>query len=252
MIISTMKNKNNTTKKILCIVLSGVFWILVWWGVALYINQELLVVSPKQVAFRLVELMGEGSFWMSVLYSLLRVSLGYLLAVITAVILSTLTHASQLVYHISSPLLSIIKAVPVASFIILALIWMNKDIIPVFITFLIVLPIVWGNLHRGLKETDTKLLEMCSVYNVPLCRQISGIYIPSVKPYFTSACKTAVGLAWKSGVAAEVLCKPEFSIGGHMYDAKIYLETTDVFAWTAVTVVLSVIIETIITAKSEK
>ena len=223
-----------------------------WWGVALYVNQELLVSSPKQVALRLYELMGEGSFWMSVLYSLVRVSLGYILAVVVAVVLSTITHASQVVYHLSSPLMSIVKAVPVASFIILALIWLNKDIIPVFITFLIVLPIVWGNLHRGLKETDPKLLEMCGVYNVPLRRQVCGIYIPSVKPYFTSACKTAVGLAWKSGVAAEVLCKSEFSIGGHMYDAKIYLETTDVFAWTAVTVVLSVIIEAIITAKSEK
>lgn len=244
--------KNNKVKKILYIALSGVFWILVWWGVALYVNQELLVASPKQVALRLLELMGEGSFWMSVLYSLLRVSLGYILAVVVAVILSTVTHVSRLVYHLSSPLMSIVKAVPVASFIILALIWLNKDIIPVFITFLIVLPIVWGNLHRGLKETDPKLLEMCSVYNVPVSRQIGGIYIPSVKPYFTSACKTAVGLAWKSGVAAEVLCKPDFSIGGHMYDAKIYLETTDVFAWTAVTVVLSVIIEALITAKSEK
>ncbi|MBR4282325.1 MAG: ABC transporter permease subunit [Clostridia bacterium] len=244
--------QNKKSKKILYIALSGVFWILVWWGVALYVNQELLVSSPKQVALRLYELMGEGSFWMSVLYSLVRVSLGYILAVVVAVVLSTITHASQVVYHLSSPLMSIVKAVPVASFIILALIWLNKDIIPVFITFLIVLPIVWGNLHRGLKETDPKLLEMCGVYNVPLRRQVCGIYIPSVKPYFTSACKTAVGLAWKSGVAAEVLCKSEFSIGGHMYDAKIYLETTDVFAWTAVTVVLSVIIEAIITAKSEK
>ena len=244
--------QNKKTKKIIYVILSGIFWILVWWGVALYVNQELLVASPKQVAIRLFDLMGDSSFWMSVLYSLVRVSLGYILAVLVAVILSAITHLSQLAYHISSPMMNIVKEVPVASFIILALIWLNKDIIPVFITFLIVLPIVWGNLHRGLKETDGKLLEMCSIYNVPVGRQISGIYIPSVKPYFTSACKTAVGLAWKSGVAAEVLCKPEFSIGGHMYDAKIYLETTDVFAWTAVTVILSVIIEAIITAKSEK
>ncbi len=250
-----MKNKNTKNqniKRILYIALSGVFWILVWWGIALLVNQELLIASPKQVVFRLFELMKSVEFWTSVLLSLVRVSLGYLLAVMVAVMLSAITHISHIAYHISFPLLSVIKAVPVASFIILALIWLNKDIIPIVITFLIVLPIVWGNLHRGLKETDPKLLEMCGVYNVPLKRQISGIYIPSAKPYFISACKTAVGLAWKSGVAAEVLCKPEFSIGGYMYDAKIYLETTDVFAWTAVTVVLSVIIEMIITTKSEK
>ncbi len=224
-----------------------------WWGIALYVNQELFVVSPKQVAIRLFELAGEGDFWFSVGMSLIRVSVGYLLAVLVAVVLSTVTHISKLAYYLSSPLLSIIKAVPVASFIILVLVWMEIETVPIFITFLIVLPIVWGNLHRGLKETDPKLLEMCRVYNVPVGRQISGIYIPSVKPYFTSACKTAIGLAWKSGVAAEILCKSiDFSIGGKLDSAKAVLETTDVFVWTAVTVILSVIIEMAITVKSEK
>lgn len=245
-------NKAKNRKKILYIALSGIFWMIVWWIVALIVNQELFVVAPNKVAIRLFELAGQGEFWLSVLMSLIRVMIGYTLAVVVALFLSAVTYMSELAYYISSPLLSVVKAVPVASFIILALVWMEIDMVPIFITFLIVLPILWGNLHRGLKETDPKLLEMCRIYRVPVGRQIRGIYIPSVKPYFSSACRTAVGLAWKSGVAAEVLCKSiKFSIGGKLDSAKAIFETTDVFAWTTVTVILSIIIEMIITAKSE-
>ena len=57
---------------------------------------------------------------------------------------------------------------------------------------------------------------------------------------------TAIGLAWKSGVAAEVLCLPKAAIGTQVYYSKIYLETPSLFAWTAVVIVLSMLLERIV------
>jgi NitT/TauT family transport system permease protein len=50
-------------------------------------------------------------------------------------------------------------------------------------------------------------------------------------------------MAWKAGIAAEVLLQPLVSIGKMIFEAKYTLETVDLFAWTVIVVVLSVLIE---------
>ena len=62
----------------------------------------------------------------------------------------------------------------------------------------------------------------------------------------TCACRLACGLCWKSGVAAEVIGLPSGSIGERLYDAKIYLNTGEVLAWTLVIVLISLACEKLI------
>ena len=137
----------------------------------------------------------------------------------------------------------IVRATPVASFIVLMLLWVRTAFLPSLISALMVLPILWGNVTRGIRETDPLLLEMGEVYGFGFWKQKRLIYLPSVLPYFTSGCKTALGLAWKSGVAAEVLCLPKQAIGTQVYYSKIYLETPSLFAWTLVVIILSFFVE---------
>ena len=84
---------------------------------------------------------------------------------------------------------------------------------------------------------------MAKTYRFPLFKTVRLVYLPSLRPYFVSAITTAMGLAWKSGVAAEVLCVPKASIGTQIFNTKLYLEIPDLFAWTAVVVVLSLLLE---------
>ena len=109
--------------------------------------------------------------------------------------------------------------------------------------FQALLPVVWGNLSRGIQETDPQLLEMAKAYRFSSFKTIRLIYIPSLHPYFLSAITTAMGLAWKSGVAAEVLCLPKQAIGTQIYNTKLYLEIPDLFAWTVVVILLSLALE---------
>jgi NitT/TauT family transport system permease protein len=141
--------------------------------------------------------------------------------------------------------MSVVKATPVASFIMLALLWIDRDILPAFISVLMVLPVVVSNVYTGIKSTDKNLYEVTKVFRFGFYKKLRFLYFPTVRPYFLSACRSSLGLAWKAGIAAEVLAVPVLSIGKMIYESKLYLETTDLFAWTAVVVVLSVIIDAV-------
>ena len=109
-----------------------------------------------------------------------------------------------------------------------------------------VLPVVWANVCAGIRSTDPILLRTARVFRFSPWRTLRRVYVPSVMPHFLSACRTSLGLAWKSGIAAEVLTVPAVSIGKMLYESKLYLETTDLFAWTAVVVVCSLVIEKVL------
>ena len=150
---------------------------------------------------------------------------------------------SKVAKALFSPILHVVKAAPVASFIILALVWFKTDILPVFISFLMVVPVVCANVSEGIAQTDRKLLEVARIYRFGKKRTFSEVWLPSVKPYAVSACRTALGFAWKSGVAAEVICRPDHSIGDALYSSKMNLETAEVLAYTAVVIIISVLLE---------
>ncbi len=225
------------------IILVAAIWIAVWYLAWAIIKQDILIASPVQVASRLAELVTQANFWVVTFSSLLRIVFGFLLAVAVGCVLAVLCFLSSFLYDLFSPVIRIIRATPVASFIILALIWLNTDNVPVFASFLMVFPIVWENVYQGIRGTDKNLLDMARAFRLKKASVFKNIYVPSVMPYFVAACNIGIGMAWKAGIAAEILGVPLHSIGTELYRAKIYLETVDVFAWTAVVIVLSVVIE---------
>ncbi len=225
-------------------ILAGItFWVLVWILVASRVGSDFLFPSPKTVLEQLSVLLQTKEFWLITLTSLLRVLWGILISLIIGTCLAYLTWTSKLLDLVISPALSAVKSTPVASFIILALLWLDRSILPVFITALIVIPIVWANVSQGIGSVDNRLIEVTRIYRFSLPKKLSHLYIPSVAPYFMAACKSSLGMAWKAGIAAEVLSTPEYSIGKELYYSKTYLETSTLFAWTLVIILLSLIIE---------
>lgn len=233
-------------KKAARILVSVSVWLCIWQIVYLLIGKEVLFASPLAVFQRLFSLILTGDFWIKTFSSLLGITEGYLLGVAAGVLLAVLTSWSKWLYAVFKPMLTVIKSTPVVSFIILALIWMPKTGVPVFISFLMVLPIVWANLTAGIRETDPALLEMAKAYGFRRGQILRRIYLPSVLPSALSALTTAIGFAWKAGIAAEVISTPRNSIGAQLYNSKVYLETTDLFAWTVVVVLLSMLFEKLI------
>lgn len=221
----------------------AVFWLAVWLVAARLVDKELLLPYPQAVLEKLGQLCLTLSFWKNVMLTLLRILLGILLAIIVGTVLAVLTCRFALVDRLLYPLITVIRATPVASFIILVLIWLGSGKLPVFICFLMVLPIIWAAVSDGIRALDPKLKQVCQAYGFSFGKRLRYFYIPSILPYFLSACKTSIGMAWKAGVAAEVLAVTPDSIGKQLYNSKLYLETSELFAWTAVVILLSLAIE---------
>ena len=145
--------------------------------------------------------------------------------------------------NLLSPLRGVIKATPIMSFILLAVLWLNSNLVPLFIAVLIVLPTVWTVTADAILHTDVRLIEMGQTFGLTKAKIIWKIYVPSVLPQFLAACTTSLGFAWKSGVAAEVIALPKQSIGYQLYESKLRIETVDLFAWTLLVIILSMLLE---------
>ena len=219
------------------------FWIGVWVVLAAVVDKEVLLPSPRAVVRVLCSLFLLPSYWGSIAASLGRILLGFLIGCAAAILLSVLCFRFSVADALISPVLSVIRAVPVASFIILALVWLGRTRVPSFSAFLMVLPIFTGNIIAGLKAADPSLREVCTVYRFRFFKTVRLLYLPAVRPYFLSAARTSLGMAWKAGIAAEVLCSLSASIGGQIYESKLYLETASLFAWTITVICISMLIE---------
>ena len=223
-----------------------VFWTVTWHIAAAALDNGLLLPGPVQVLQCLVRLAATAAFWQTVLVSLGRILLGVVWAVALGLILAVVAFRWRLVETLLEPAMTAVRATPVASFAILVLIWLDRDWVPVLICGLMVLPVIYGSVSGGLRTVDGQLLEMGKAYGFSSYKIMRYIYAPSVKPAFVSACMTGLGFAWKSGIAAEVIALPVFSVGTNLYNAKIYLESADLFAWTFTVILLSIALEALL------
>ncbi len=225
-----------------------IFWLAVWQVLAMAVGKPLLLPAPLDVVARMGELILTGSFWRTVAVSLGRILLGVVCATVLGIALALATSFSRTLHSLFSPLITVVKSTPVVSFIILVLIWVGRDILPSVIVVLMAMPVVWGNLSTGISTTDKQLLQMAKVFRFTAWKKLRRVYVPSVMPHFLAACRSCLGLAWKAGVAAEVLTVPSVSIGKMLYESKLYWETLDLFAWTLVVIICSLVIEKVLMA----
>lgn len=230
-------------KKKLPYILAVVFWLAVWQVAAMMVNKEIVLPSVLSTVAALFELMKTADFYISVLTSVLRISAGFAAGVLIGVILASFSYASKTGRALTVPLITVMKATPVASIIIILLVWLSRQTVPTVATMLIVIPIVAQNIYTGLTSVDKQLLEMSKAFNMSRKNRILRLFIPSAMPYFSTSATVGIGMAWKAGVAAEVICNPKFGLGADLYESKIYLETSKTFAITLAVIAVSAAFE---------
>jgi len=226
--------------------LSVVLALALWQVVAMKVNMEMLLASPVQAVSRLWAVIREPEFFSTVLYSFVRITLGFVLAFFLGLGFGLLAGRFRIVEHLLWPYVVTVKTVPVASFIILCLIWLDFTQLTVLIAFLIAFPVIYSNVLTGIRSTDQKMKEMARLYKMPWGKQLLYIDLPSVKPYLLSASMVSVGMAWKAGVAAEVIGIVNGSIGERLYESKVYFMNADLLCWTVVIILINVLTEKLI------
>lgn len=237
-----MNEKKDKVKKIIIVV----GWLLLWQILSMCVENSILLTGPMETVQRLVVLSAQSDFWQACGGSLFRIAIGFGLGMLLGILLAMGSARYKLVEEMLAPPMMLIKAVPVASFVVLFLIWWGSKYLAIGISFCVVLPIFFVNTLEGIHSTDKKLLEMAHIFDVTLRNRFFYIYRPALKPFWDGSIKTAVGMSWKSGVAAEVIGLPEHAIGEQLYLSKIYLDTSGVLAWTIVIVIMSLLFERVI------
>lgn len=237
--ISTMERKKEALQRAAAVL----FALLVWQILAMCVDQSILLVSPIEVVKRLATIWQVENFGKTIWFSFSHIAGGFLTALILGILLAALAGRFSWAEIMLRPFMVTVRTIPVASFVVICLIWLSAHNLSVFISFLIVLPVVYGNVLEGIKSEDKAMLELGKVFRLPALRRLAYIHLPQLKPYLLSACSTASGMAWKAGVAAEIIGTPDGSIGKQLYYAKIYLDTDDLLCWTVIIVLVSVAFE---------
>ena len=219
------------------------FYLALWAVLAALIGQPLLLPAPLEVGRRFLQLLPSPAFYGSLAATLLRTLLAYALGIGGAVILGALCLRFPLAELLLSPLLSAVRATPVTSFIVLALVWLSSPRVPVLTGFLMTLPVVYASLVQSVRAIDPKLLEMARMYRFGRLKTLRHVILPSILPAVVGSCLAAIGLCWKAVVAAEVIGVPKLAVGSRIYESKIYLETDSLLAWTITIILLSVLLE---------
>lgn len=225
------------------LVLPLVVWLGLWWALAAHMGLPLLLPTPWEVLQELGRLVITADFWRTALATLSRVFLGGTLGVGMGFAVAVLSARFDFCSAVFAPAVKVIRATPVASFIILVWLWAKSAWVPAVIAALMALPIAWSSTLQGISEADPQLLELAQVYRFSKVKTARLVYLPAMESALAAGCRSALGFAWKSGVAAEALCRPAQAMGTEIWNAKTYLETPRLFAWTAAVVLLSLLVE---------
>ena len=246
MTASTIRNK---AAKILKIALPVIFWLSVYellaFTLVLIIDTSAYLPHLNDVAYALFGLLSDGSFYLVCALTLLRVIAALTLGIILGVLLGILSAKFKTIYHIMNPFMSVVKATPVASFIIALWVLLSGNVLVIMIATFMVMPIIWQSTYNSFDMLDRGLVEVGEMFEFSPKYRFKVLYLPSLKKYLVPSVITSVGLAWKSEVAAEIIAYTTSSIGQLINDAKYENEYPMVFAWTFVIIIFSILFETL-------
>lgn len=216
------------------------FWLLIWQLVSATVSNNILIVGPVDTLIALFNISGTSSFWISIFNTLIRTIGGFLAASLISIFIAFFAYYFNIIKELLDPFINLIKAVPVASYVILVLIWLRgSNMLSFVIAFLVVFPVSYISILNGLMSTDKKLLEVAKIFHISFLKKLKYIYIPTIKPFLLSSFETTIGMSFKSGIAAELIGQPQNTIGFYLYQSKVFLDTSELFAWTFVIVILS-------------
>ena len=240
-----MKNNMNLLKnKALKIILPTVLILLIWETAFLLTDNTYFIPSIKETLSSLVKILISRSFFRIVLTSVFRVLAGLFLGLILGITAATLCHYHEIMNVLLSPIISIMKATPVACIVVLLWISMTYTQLTVFVVMLMVVPIVWQNVLDGFRAIDKDLIEVSEIFRLDLKTKLRVLIVPTLMKYISPALVTSVGLSWKAEIAAEIMTNS--NMGRLIYNYKnVTFDTASIFAWTIIIVLFSIALEKI-------
>lgn len=220
-------------------------YILIWQLLSMLVGSSLLLPAPLDTMRAMYGIVRSAVGWQSIGMTMLRIILGYFLGCLLGVVFAVLTAQIKVLDWLLNPLRSLIKTTPITSFALILLVSLVSDVVPVVVAMIVVIPMIWQTTEEAIRRRDWQLLEMADIYFSPW-KKMRYVTLPQIMPQFFATASTALGFAWKAVITAEILALPRYGIGRQMQNTKYYLDVADLFAWTLLVIILSVIVESIV------
>lgn len=229
----------STSRKRLWVAGSSLLAILLWKLISFLVAREIILPSPEATVLYLIELLSQGDTWTAIGATLQRVLISFLINILIALLTGIASGFSSRFYYLLMPAVTVMKAVPTMGVILLSLIWFNSETAVLFVCTLIVFPLLYSSVVTGIHHLDTGLLEMHRVFRIRWPRALGRFVLPSLKPYLIAGVMSGLGLSMKVIIAAEVLSQPRAGIGTMFQIERASLNTTGVFAWSLLVIILT-------------
>lgn len=242
-IISIMKNK---TKNFFISIVSVLFWLVVWEIASRVVDLEFVLPTVGATFKALINILATKELYLCILTSLLRIICGFILGFVLAILLFLPCIRFPVFKNLLSPVITVSKSTPVATIIIILWIMVGGPKVPIVVSMIMTMPIIWQNLLDGYSAIDPQLEEVCNIFRFGFYKRLKLLIFPTIFKFLLPSVITASGLAWKAGIAAEIICITRDSLGKEIYNAKSLLDGPKMFAYTLVVVLLSWLIERII------
>lgn len=224
-------------------ILSRIVIIGLWTFISKIIDNEVIFPTIKSIIISLIGIVKDPKFISIIGYSLIRGLIGFFISLILAIIMGILSSIFRVVFHLMNPIIKFLSFVPTMAIIILALIWLNNETVPMFVGFIMVFPILYETVLKSILNVDRNIMEMAQTYHVDKIIIIKDIYLPSIFNNISQIFVSTLGLNLKMVIAGEVLAQPKYGIGSSLQLQKIYLNTSGVFAWIIIILVMAKLIE---------
>lgn len=239
-------------KRVIYFIIGIIIFIALWSFISKKINSEIIFPNIKSIINKLLEIVSEKSFYKDLLSSMIRVLITFALSFLAALIFGIISGIFNGFRYILMPMINFIRTIPTIPLILVAVIWFDNNTVPIFVSMLVIFPILYDSVCNGIINVDKNLIDMSLSYNVSLKTQIINLYIPSIKPYILTGVSQSMGITWKSILAAEILAMPSLGIGTKLYESHLYLDTIGLFAYCLIAVIFNGIFEIIIRLNNER
>jgi|GEM_PF-19876 len=176
---------------------------------------------------------------MTILTTVLRGLIGICLSLLLAILFAWPMSRNKLFNRLMSPFLSLIRSIPIAAFILIALIFLNPDGIPLTIAFITMFPLLTENIAKGLINLNPELDEIARAFCLSKRNRLTQIIYPQLRPFLFSGLSSAMGFGWRAIIIGEVMSQCAYGIGSEMKRAQLLIDIPQLLIWAAAIVLIS-------------
>jgi ABC-type nitrate/sulfonate/bicarbonate transport system permease component len=209
-------------------------------------TESALLPTPAEVGEAMWEQLLDGTLVEAFSVSLLRLGIGFTLALVVGAIVGLAIGLSPRIEAMLHDFVVVGLTFPYLIWGLLVAMWFGYGWIgPVLVVFIAGLPYVILNMSEGVHDVSKELRDMAGAYDVPRDRVLRHLIIPSLSPFFFASLRYGLANGWKGLILAEVFAS-DSGAGWHINSMRDYGHFAGVVGFAVYFAIFSIIVERLV------